>query len=214
MISFFYFTSVIVSKAKPYTGYAVRVDGEGHRHGGVNTVGQFRIHKVIRATFQLIRPVLDEVGRFLLIKSVSRQYPSESFVAVVCRNKEAFFGLERLLFHKSFIEQIAVAVAHGIGELAVGRCRYRPRSRIVRNGRGEIFRLLKGDRYLGFRFGVEINIRLFCLGVVWKNCASGMRRHVQQLITQPFKFLLATFPYHLRIKVQLVVIALFPPVLQ
>lgn len=140
-LGFFYLTSVIVSKAKPYTDYAVRVDGEGHRHGGVNTVGQHRIHKVIRATFQIIRPVLDEVGRFLLIKSVSRQYPSESFVAVVCRNKEAFFGLERLLFHKSFIEQIAVAVAHGIGELAVGRCRYRPRSR--KSGMDEV-------RYSGF----------------------------------------------------------------
>lgn len=49
--------------------------------------------------------------------------------------------MERLLFHKSFIEQIAVAVAHGIGELAIGRCRYRPRSR--KSGMDEV-------RYSGF----------------------------------------------------------------
>lgn len=96
----------MVSKAKPYTGYAVRVDGEGHRHGGVNTVGQHRIHKVIRTTFQIIRPVLNEVGRFLLIESVIRKNPAEYFIPFVCRNKEALFGLERLLFYKSFIEQI------------------------------------------------------------------------------------------------------------
>lgn len=61
---------------------------------------------VIRTTFQIIRPVLDEVGRFLLIKSVIRKNPAEYFIPFVCRNKETLFGLKRLLFHKSFIEQI------------------------------------------------------------------------------------------------------------
>ena len=96
----------MVSKAKSYTGYAVRVDGEGHRHGGVNTVGQHRIHDVVLTTFQIIRPVLDEVGCFLFIESVIRKNPAEYFIPFVCRNKETLFGLKRLLFYKSFIEQI------------------------------------------------------------------------------------------------------------
>lgn len=104
------FAAVIESKAEPYPVYAVRSDGEGYGHSGVNTVGQHRIHEVIRTVFQIIRPVLDEVGRFLLIKAVSRQNAAEGFIAFVCRNKETFFGLERLLFHRGFIEQIACSL--------------------------------------------------------------------------------------------------------